>query len=325
MSGRARWLLGGGVLLAALLVPLFVKDPFTLRLLILILMFATLGEAWNILGGFAGQFSIGHSTFFAVGAYTSTLLFLRAGVNPWVGMLAGMGVGALISVLIGFPCFALRGHYFVIATAVIAESAYVVLTNWELVGSAMGLSLPVIRSSLGAFQFHESKAPYFYVALGMLLLTLTTAAAVERSKLGYCLKAIREDETAAMSLAINTRLYKSIAMALSAALTAMVGTFYAQFVLFVDPPSVASFALSVLIPLIPILGGIGTVGGPLLGAALLIPISEYTRVYFSGSGRNVDLMVYGALIMLVSVYRPNGLLTLLRPGEEVRAQQAGRV
>jgi len=325
MPARAGWLLGGGALVGALVVPLFVQDPFTLRVLILILMYAALGQAWNILGGVAGQFSIGHSTFFAVGAYASTLLFLRAGVSPWLGMLAGMLLAAVISVLIGFPCFALRGHYFVIATAVIAESVYVLLTSWELVGSAMGLSLPLLRSSLAAFQFHESKAPYFYVALGMLLLTLATTAAIERSKLGYCLKAIREDETAAMSLAINTRLYKSIAMALSAALTAMVGTFYAQFVLFVDPPSVASLSLSVLIPLIPILGGIGTLGGPVLGAALLIPISEYTRVYFSGSGRNVDLMVYGALIMLVSAYRPDGLLALLRPGEEARAQQAGRV
>jgi branched-chain amino acid transport system permease protein len=297
------------VLVAAVLaLPAWVTDPFTLRILIVIAMYATLGTAWNILGGYAGQVSIGHSIFFGLGAYTSTLLFLRLGLNPWLGLLAGMAVAAAVAVLIGFPCFRLRGHYFVIATAVLAESIALIFSGWEAVGSGLGLQLPILPSSLAAFQFHESKAPYYYIALGMLALALAVAALVERSKLGYCLKAIREDETAAMSLAIDIRRYKLIAIAISGALTAMVGTFYAQFVLFIDPPSVLPLSLSVLIALIPIFGGIGTVWGPVLGAAVLIPISEFSRVHFSGSGRNVDLIIYGCLIMAISAWRPMGLI-----------------
>jgi branched-chain amino acid transport system permease protein len=296
------------VVAAVLVLPAWVADPFTLRVLIVIAMFGTLGIAWNILGGYAGQVSIGHSIFFGIGAYTSTLLFLRLGWSPWLGLLAGMVVAAAVAVLIGFPCFRLRGHYFVIATAVLAESIAVIFSGWEAVGSGLGLQLPILPSSLAAFQFHESKAPYYYIALGMLALALAVAAAVERSKLGYCLKAIREDETAAMSLAIDIRRYKLIAIAISGALSAMVGTFYAQFVLFIDPPSVLPLSLSVLIALIPIFGGIGSLWGPVLGAAVLIPIAEFSRVYFSGSGRNVDLIIYGCLIMAMSAWRPMGLI-----------------
>lgn len=296
------------VVAAVLAVPAWVADPFTLRILIVIAMYATLGTAWNILGGYAGQVSIGHSIFFGLGAYTSTLAFLRLGINPWLGLIAGMLVGAAVAVLIGFPCFRLRGHYFVIATAVLAESIAVIFSGWEAVGSGLGLQLPILPSSLAAFQFHESKVPYYYIALGMLALALGVAALIERSKLGYCLKAIREDETAAMSLAIDIRRYKLIAIAISGALSAMVGTFYAQFVLFIDPPSVLPLSLSVLIALIPIFGGIGTLWGPVLGAAVLIPISEFSRVHFSGSGRNVDLIIYGCLIMIMSAWRPMGLV-----------------
>lgn len=296
----------GVALLLAL--PLAVSDPFALRLLTVVAMYATLGTAWNILGGYAGQISIGHSIFFGLGAYTSTLLGLRLEWSPWLGLPAGMLVAATVALLVGFPCFLLKGHYFVIATAVLAESVATLFTAWETVGSALGLQLRIRPSSLANFQFHESKAPYYYLSLGMLALALATAALVERSKLGYCLKAIREDEFAAMSLAINIRRYKLTAIALSAALTAMVGTFYAQFVLFVDPPSVLQLSLSVMIALVPILGGIGTLWGPVLGAAVLVPISELTRIHFSGGGRNLDLIVYGALIMAISVWRPMGLL-----------------
>jgi branched-chain amino acid transport system permease protein len=309
------------VIAAVLAIPAWVTDAFTLRVLIVIVMYATLGVAWNILGGYAGQVSIGHSIFFGLGAYTSTLVFLRLGWSPWLGLIAGMVVAAAVALLIGFPCFRLRGHYFVIATAVLAESIAVIFSGWEVVGSGLGLQLPILPSSFAAFQFHESKVPYYYISLGMLALALAVAALVERSKLGYCLKAIREDETAATSLAIDIRRYKLIAIAISGALTAMVGTFYAQFVLFIDPPSVLPLSLSVLIALIPIFGGIGTLGGPVLGAAVLIPISEFSRVYFSGSGRNVDLIIYGCLIMAISAWRPMGLIGRAHRRAELEGQR----
>jgi branched-chain amino acid transport system permease protein len=298
---------------AAILAGCLITDPFFLRVLTVVAMYATLGVAWNILGGYAGQVSIGHSIFFGIGAYTSTLLFVRLGLNPWLGLLGGMAAAAAIAVLLGFPCFLLRGHYFVVATAVLAESAAVIFTTWDAVGGAMGLQLPVLSSSLAHLQFQGSRAPYYYLSIAMLAVALAVAATIERSKLGYCLKAIREDEMAALSLAIDVRRYKLVAIAISAALTAMAGTFYAQLVLFVDPPSVLSLSMSVLIALVPIVGGIGTLWGPVLGAAILLPISEATRVYLSGSARSLDLMVYGCLIMVVSAWRPMGLLGHARP------------
>jgi len=308
-------ILAGLVAIVLLILPRWLTDPFALRLLILVAMYATLGVAWNVLGGYAGQISIGHSMFFGIGAYTSTLAVLRGGWNPWLGLTTGMAIAGLVALLIGFPCFVLKGHYFVIATAVLAESLMVIFTAWDAVGSAMGLQLPVLDSSFVNFQFQRSKTPYYYIALGMLALALGTSALIERAKLGYYLKAIREDEVAAMSLAIDIRRYKLIAIVISAALSAMVGTFYAQFVLFVDPPSVLPLSLSVLIALVAILGGIGTLWGPVLGAAVLIPISELTRIQFSGGGRNLDLILYGCLIMVVSAWRPMGLLGHTRSEE----------
>lgn len=285
--------------------------PFELRLATIICLYAVLGQGWNILGGFAGQTSIGHGMFFGLGAYTSTLLLMHFGVNPWIGMAAGALVAAMFGILIGYPCFRLRGHYFVIATLVVAEIVYQVVASWDFVGGASGVSLPVKQASLSNFQFHRDKTGYYFIALAMLVVVTGLAAWLRRSRLGYILQAIRDDEDAARSLGLSPRRYKLIAMAMSAAIVGVCGVFYAQYVLFIDPPSVLAVPLSIVIALIPIFGGVGTVSGPIIGAAVLIPISEYSRVLFSGSGRNVDLLIYGFLIMAIAVYRPNGVVSIL--------------
>lgn len=300
------------LLLALLLLPQALQGrPFELRLATVICLYAVLGQGWNILGGFAGQTSIGHGMFFGLGAYTSTLLLMKLGVNPWIGMLAGAALAAIFGVLIGLPCFRLRGHYFVIATLVVAEIVYQVMASWDFVGAASGISLPVKRAGLVDFQFHRDKSPYYFIALAMLVAVTALAWWLRRSRLGYILQAIRDDEEAARSLGFSPQRYKLIAMAMSAAIVGACGVFYAQYVLFIDPPSTLAVPLSVVIALIPIFGGVGTVAGPIIGAAVLIPISEYSRVYFSGSGRNVDLLIYGFLIMAIAIYRPNGIVSLL--------------
>jgi branched-chain amino acid transport system permease protein len=276
-----------------------------------VFLYATLGHGWNVLGGYAGQTSIGHGVFFGLGAYTSTLLLINFAVNPWIGMVAGAIVAALFGLLIGLPCFRLRGHYFVIATLVVAEILYQLFAAWPLVGSATGLSVPINEASLATFQFHRNKVPYYYIALAMLAAATLLVLWLRRSRLGYILQAIRDDEDAVRSLGLSPQRYKLIAMLISAAMVGACGVFYAQYVLFIDPPSVLSVGLSVTIALIAIFGGIGTVAGPIIGAAVLVPISEYSRVWFSGSGRNVDLLIYGFLIMVLAVYRPNGVISLL--------------
>lgn len=293
--------------LALLAYPFVFRLPFQHNLMILVFLYASLGQAWNILGGYAGQSSLGHAAFFGVGAYASSLLLVKFGIVPWVGMLAGGLVAVALSLLIGYPSFRLKGHYFVIATIVLAEIIYILFTNWPFAGGAEGLFLPLLPEGLVNFEFHSSKIPYYYIIFAILAVVTTVVFFVERSKLGFYFRAIREDPDAARSLGIDITRYKLIAMALSAFFTGVCGTFYAQFVLFIEPNNSLNFMLSVLIMLIPVFGGSGTLWGPILGAFILIPLSEFTRVYLSGAGRAIDLTLYGLLIMLVAIFEPRGL------------------
>ncbi|GEP56969.1 branched-chain amino acid ABC transporter permease [Reyranella soli] len=292
-----------------LLLPLVIADrPFELRMATLVLLFATMGQGWNVLGGYGGQISIGHGLYFGLGAYTSAVLSVKFGVNPWLGLPLAILVPTLYAVAIGIPCFRLRGHYFVIATLVVAESMFQVFTVWDWVGAAIGLELPVRPDGWLNFQFHRDKTPYYYLALGLLAVVTFGIWRMGQSRLGFLLRAVRDDEEALRSLGFSPQVYKSIAMAISAAILGAAGVFHTQYVLFVDPFSVLGLHLSVLVALFAILGGAGTLFGPILGAAILVPLSEYSRVAFSGSGRNVDLLIYGFLIMVIAVYRPDGVI-----------------
>jgi len=305
-------ILTGVVLAVALLVfPLVFKKPFPQRMMILIFMYALLGEAWNILGGYAGQISLGHAVFFGLGAYTSTMLLMKLGLTPWLGMIAGMFVAMIVSIIIGYPCFRLAGHYFVIATIALGEIVAIVFLNWKFVGGAIGLFLPLLDESLLNFEFHSSKAPYYYIILAMLAVTIFIVYKIERSRLGLYFRAIKNDPDAAKSLGIDLTKYKLIAMIISAALTAMAGTFYAQYVLFIDPHTVLPLMLSVQMCLIPVLGGTGTIAGPLIGSAILIPMAEYTRVQLAGKVSGLHLLIYGFLIMVIAVFQPAGLMGLV--------------
>jgi branched-chain amino acid transport system permease protein len=304
---------GGLLLLAVLAFPAVFPLPFPRHVMIMIFLYGSLAVAWNILAGYCGQISLGHAVFFGIGAYTSTLLVARAGVSPWLGMLAGAGVAVIVSQAIGFPVFRLRGHYFAIATIAVGEIVQTLVINWDWAGGARGVFVPIKRpDSFVNFQFNESKAVYYYIALGLLLLGLATTRWLERSRRGYYFRAIREDQEAAASLGVHVAREKQRAMALSAALTAFGGTFYAQYLLFVDPESVFPLSLSILVCLVAVLGGVGTLWGPVVGAGVLVPLSEYTRVWLGGTGKALDLVIYGALIVAVSVAQPAGLVGLGR-------------
>jgi branched-chain amino acid transport system permease protein len=303
------------IALAVLLVaafPLVFQGPFPQHLMILVMLNALLGSAWNLLGGFAGQVSLGQAVFFGAGAYTSTLLVQHAGVSPWIGMAGGVGLAVALSAAIGYPCFRLSGHYFAIATIAVGEILGILVTNWEFAGGAVGLFLPIAdEGGFLALQF-GSKLGYYYLLAGLLAFAVLLSAVLRRSRAGYYWRAIREDQPAARSVGVPATRYKQLAMALSAALTAMAGTFYAQYVLFIDPGSVLPLSLSIQICLVAVLGGVGTVVGPLLGAAVLIPLSEATRLALGASGRSLDLVVYGLLIMLIAAFEPAGLVGIAR-------------
>jgi len=299
------------LLLALLLFPAAFTLPHPRHVMIMIFLYAMLAQAWNLLGGYCGQISLGNAVFFGIGAYTSSILLMWYGLSPWLGMLAGVLVAVGVSQAIGYPCFRLRGHYFAIATIAIGEIVQTIMINWDALGGARGLWLPIQPAALANFQF-TAKAPYYYIALGMLIASLVATRLVERARIGYYFRAIREDPEAAASLGIAVTRYKLLAIALSAGFTALGGTLYAQYILFIDPESVFPLSLSILICLVVVLGGVGSLWGPLLGAAVLIPLSEFTRVWFGGTGKAVDLMIYGGLIVLVAVFQPQGLMGLLR-------------
>jgi len=315
MGHGLRWAAAAAVLILLIVFPQVVTKPYPRHVMISIFLYAMLAQAWNLLAGYCGQISLSHAVFFGTGAYTSTLLAKHAGLSPWGGMVAGVVVAVLLSQCIGYPVFRLRGHYFAIATIAVGEIIGTLVINWDWAGGARGLFVPIKRpDSWVNFQFHEGKQNYYYIALGLLLLALWVTRRVERSRLGYYLRAIREDQDAAASLGIPVAGYKQRAMALSAGLTALGGSFYAQYILFIDPESVFPTALSILICLIAVLGGVGTFWGPLVGAAILIPLGEWTRIAFGGTGKAGDLLVYGALIMLVSVIQPGGIMALAMRG-----------
>lgn len=306
MTSRTALIIAAVVIAVALL-PLASSNPAHLNLAILVLMAAQLGVAWNLLGGYAGQVSLGHAAFYGVGAYTSTLLLLNFGVNPWLGMLAGGVVAAGLSFGFGWSCFRLKGHYFAMATIAVVEIVQIVFTNWEYAGAAVGLTIPMTQRGWGAMVFAE-KQPYYLLALGLLLLTLAATWAVERSHVGYYLRAIKDEPDAARSIGIHIARYKQVALALSAFFTALGGSLYAQKELYIDPGSVLTTALSIKMALVSILGGVGTLFGPVVGAVVLTTIEELTRAAFGGSGRGTDTMIYAGLIVVIAVYYPSGLV-----------------
>ena len=281
-------------------------------LLITVLLYAFWATAWNILGGMAGQLSFGHAIFIGVGAYTSSILFVHFGVNPWLGMFVGAAFAAAIGLFIGYVSFryGLRDVYFSLTTLAFAEIVFLLVGNTDyhgLFGGQGGVRFPVVEPSPLIFQF-ASKVGYYYVVATLLAVALALTWWIRRSRLGYYLIAIRENERTAQAIGINITRYKLVAVAVSAALTALGGTFYAQYYLFIDPPSVLHSSLSIAVLLPAIVGGMNTRLGPLVGAFILIPVSEQLRTMLSGGVAGGHLVVYSLVIILVMLFIPQGLV-----------------
>jgi len=317
------WSMALGVALAALLLvyPFLFTTPFAHHLIILILLYALMAQSWNVVAGFSGMISLGHAIFFGIGAYSSTVLYVKYGISPWIGLVVGMVLSALAAVAVGVPTLRLRGHYFAIATLLIGSSVQIVVQRWDWVGAASGLYVPIDRTSPWlTLQFHTSKVPYYYLALGAAALGFAVVWMLRRSRLGFRLQALRDEPDAAASLGIAIARHKVLAFMISAAMMSVAGTFYGQYVLVLDPERLLSPEISIIVVLMTVLGGSGTLWGPALGAAILIPLSEYSRIWFGGTGRTVDLIIYGLLILAVCMWRPAGILSLLE--ERIRRRGA---
>lgn len=290
-----------------LILPHFLGGYF-LDLITMTFFFTYLGTAWNILGGYAGQFSFGHAAFFGVGAFTSTALQLHWGINPWIGMVIGGFFGLVLGILVGSLTFryGLRGAYFALAMLAVAEMLRLLAVEWTSVKYPLGMIIPLRADSLLHLQFAK-RTPFYYIIFGMMLIALLVTRLIENGRIGSYFKAIRENEEAADALGINIFKYKLSAMAISAFLTAVAGTLYAQYYLTIDPDSVFGIGLSIEVLLGPIIGGAGTVLGPLVGATILEVLKEGTR-NFLGSYSGVHLMVYGAILIVVIIFLPKGVL-----------------
>ena len=328
-------------LVAALAIyPLAATLPFWRHVVIMSMLYGAMGVAWNILGGLAGQVSFGHALYFGIGAYAAAYCYKFLGLVPWVSLPIALAASTAAAVLVGLPTFRLRGHYFVLASVFIMEGIYIVVSNWDRFGAAIGLEYPVYKAKgfLDGFwhgQFAD-KLPYYYLAFALLGLALVVFRAIQRAPFGMFLVAIREEQDAAQSLGVDVARYKLYALVASAAITTLGGTFYAQYVLYVEPASTMSLLISLEICFVAILGGIGTLWGPVLGAFVIVPLTELLRAYLSGrmvldmsglagggigawleyyargGGGNLDILAYGLVIMLIARYRPTGVLGFFR-------------
>jgi branched-chain amino acid transport system permease protein len=301
----AVWL-GAAAVVVLLALPA-VLTSYAVTVFIFIFFYGYLGQAWNVLGGYGGQLSAGHAAFVGVGAYATTLLSMHWGLSPWIGMLVGAvlagGLGAIIGGL-GFR-FGLRGFYFVLLTVAFAEVCRIVTLNTDAMGGALGLYI-TFTGNPWHLQFQDNRA-YYYVALALMLLATGVVALVERSRLGAYLVAIREDEDAAEALGVDTFRFKLAAIVLSAFLTGLGGAFYSNYLFSLQPNAVFGIPLSVEIIIRPIVGGAGTLLGPILGSLILSPLAEVARVYFARPGwTGFHLVVYGLLLIGTVLFLPQG-------------------
>jgi len=318
-------------------VPSFVQSPYALHMMILLFLSTIVGESWNIIGGYTGQYSVGHAAYYGAGAYGTLILLHKWDIPPWYGMWAGIAAALVLSLIIGSICFRLRGPYFVLASIAVAEIVRITVLNTPgLTNGAEGIllsDLPPLTIGGTVITDFVSKVPFYYISLVLAIFTIVVTWLLQNSKLGYYFQAIREDQDAAHSLGISLKLYKNIALAISAVLTSLAGSFYAIYIKFIDPTTVLALDLSVQIVLIAIIGGIGTIYGPMIGAMVLVPLSEALRSNViaqglinsglvredSGPGiflkehlAHAHVLIYGILVVVVILFMPDGVLGFVK-------------
>ena len=329
------------------LVPKFVESTYALHIMILIFISVITGSAWNILGGYTGQYSVGHAAYFGVGAYTTMVLLQYRHLAPWYGIWAGVVVAVATALVIGSICFRLRGPYFVLASIAVAEIFRVSALNLtNLTNGAEGILITEVPPlTIGGTVVTDflSKVPFYYTGLVMALAVIAVTWLVQHSKLGYYFQAIREDQDAAHSLGINLTLYKNVALSLSAIFTSLAGSLYGLYVGFIDPGTVLDLSLSVQIVMTCIIGGIGTITGPAIGALVLVPFSEALRsnaiaqalidsglvkegsalgIFLKEQLSHAHVLIYGILLVVVILFMPDGVLGFLKKLATKRRKEA---
>lgn len=318
LDAKQRRLIALALLIVLAIVPLFTttflpnNSFFVINMFIYVFLFIMLGHGWNIIGGYAGQVSLGHAIMFATGAYGTAILFVYYGVTPLIGIFLAALIAAAVGLFLGGVTFSLRYHYFAMATLAAALIARVVFFRWDYVGGATGIEYPLDQlGTIYSFTFND-KTPYYYLTGLAAFVTTLFVFRLDNSKLGVYLKAINMDQELAENAGLKAWWYKMYAMGLSSFITGLAGGLYAQYIMYIDPMSTLRVLRNIDIILVPIIGGVGTVLGPVLGAFIFIPVREYTRSTLSGTATGLGWVVFGFVLLLISIYRPGGLLNKYR-------------
>lgn len=305
LSGNGITLLA--VLIAAALLSIFIKNIFFINIAILVFLYSGLSSSWNIISGYAGQLSLGHAAYFGIGGYAAGILFLRFGLTPWIGMIAGGIVAAVIALAVGYPSLRLRGTFYTLVTIAFAQVVRIVAVNWtSLTGGSVGLHIP-FKAGFANMMF-QSRNAYALLFLGYAAAATAVSCLIRSSRMGYYLLAIRENQESAEALGISSPKYKSYAVLLSAFLSGIGGALYAMYVVSIDPADIFSMSISTMIAVISIVGGMGTIQGPLIGALIVIPLNELLRVYIgSGFLKGFNLLIYGLVLIVMALRFPDGV------------------
>ena len=287
------------------IVPAFVTTTYVMGIFVTTFYVGCCTLAWSILGGLTGQISLGHAGFMGLGSYISAILLNNMGISPWISMVVAFVVVGLLTAVLLSPCFVLTGPYFTLVTIAFTEAFRNLFTNWEYAGSGQGILVPIDNGNILSMRW-ISKVPYYYIALIMVILFYLILRIIDRSKLGYAFKTIREDEDTAHAVGINSFKYKFIATFLSAGLIAVVGVFYVNYIGYINPDIFKNAnSLDYVMPAI--IGGIGSIVEPLLGAGILTPLSEWLNAALSQIA-GLNLVVYAAIVIIVILFQPNGIM-----------------
>jgi len=295
-----------------LIVPGVIDSPFIIHIFVTICVFGALSTAWNIVGGYAGQLSLGHTMFYGLGGYTTALLIQHYGLTPWLGMWVGAAVSVVVAVGIGYPCFRLRGPFFSLATIAFLEVIRLLAIHFHgFTGGSAGLIVPL---KIGwPWMIFQEKFNYLIIAFGLLVLALAVAYGIRHSRLGYYLTAVREREDAASAAGVSNSRVKLQAVMISAALTSLVGSFHAMYLTFLEPASMFSLSTAIEVAMFALIGGLGTVAGPLLGTILVVPLAELARGWLGASANGLHGFVYGSVLILITLTLPGGLVGTFGP------------
>ncbi|HML40256.1 MAG TPA: branched-chain amino acid ABC transporter permease [Bellilinea sp.] len=303
--------------------PLVIKSPYYIGIIILAVLYAFVGISWNIVAGFAGQLLIAHIIFVAVGAYTTIVLNNTFSISPWIGIPVSGVVAALLGAIVAFFTlrYGLKADYFALFSIALMVAFKTLFLKWDFVGGAVGMGLRLNDPTLAKMIFH-TKEPYLYIALGLTLIGVLVQYFIYRSKMGKYFVAIREDESAAAALGVNTSRYKTLALLIGSALAGIGGGFYVMYVTFVEPPQVFDLGLNVELVLAgPIIGGLGSLLGPLVGALVNKPLAELIRGFLSVGRSGSSLIVYGSFLVLAILFMPRGIVGALQnPYMKLRAK-----